>query len=415
MAIPILFSQEKDSRLEQNEWDMLYPLVSYDQYGKERRLHFLQLLSFSGGAGQTGTTKRTTIFPFYFRQASEDPEKSYRALFPFYGTVKNRLWRDEVKVVAFPLYVQSRKKDVVTDNYLAPFFHLRHGDNLKGWQLWPLAGWEEKGTTTKTNILGDASLIGGHKKFNIAWPFYFRDRTDLGTDNPKDQQALLPLFSALKSPLRDSITAPWPFGVTITHDREKKYREVSAPWPFIVFARGKGKTANRVWPLFGRTSNASLTSNFYAWPLYRYHKLETDYTTRHQTHWAFFLFTDNREVQKRDQSYSRRRDFWPLCTQTNTDKGERRFQALAIMEPFFPTNETIRRHYSPLWSIWTSSKDPENGKSSQSFLWDLYRQDIAKERVRGSALFGLVRWQRTESRKTLKILGIHFRKRNRPD
>ena len=38
------------------------------------------------------------------------------------------------RFILFPLYVQSRKRDLVTDNYLFPIFHSRHGDKLKGWQ-----------------------------------------------------------------------------------------------------------------------------------------------------------------------------------------------------------------------------------------------------------------------------------------
>ncbi len=413
MTIPVLFSSERDSRLDSREWDVLYPLAGYDRYGKEWRLQFFQLVSFSGGSGQAGDSKRTTVFPFYFRQVSADPEKNYWALFPFYGTVKGRFLRDEVKAAAFPLYVRTRKKDVVTDNYLAPFFHLRHGENLKGWQLWPLAGWEEKGMTARTNILGEESLVGGHRKLSIAWPFYFRDRTGLGTDRPQYQHVLLPFFSSLQSPGRDSFTAPWPVGLTVTHDRERKYREIGLPWPFIVFARGEGKTASRIWPLFGRASNKALTSNFYAWPIYRYRRLETSHAVEQRTRWFFFLFTEECKTQRRGQASVRRRDLWPLFTCRTTSAGERHFQALAFLEPLFPANETIPRHYSPLWSVWTSRRSAETGESSQSFLWNLYRRDAAKEGVRGAALFGLIRWQRTDSRRSLKILGLNIYRRNR--
>ncbi len=48
----------------------------------------------------------------------------------------------------FPLYVRTRKKDVVTWNMPYPFFHLREGDGLHGWQVWPLMGREHKDVTT---------------------------------------------------------------------------------------------------------------------------------------------------------------------------------------------------------------------------------------------------------------------------
>ena len=415
VSIAPFFSATRDERLEQSEWDVLYPLLSYDQYGEEKRFHLFQLLSFSAGSTLSadstprGSSTRQTLFPFFFRQASSDPEKRYHALFPFYGTVKNRLLRDELKVVMFPLYVQTKKRDVVTDNYLVPLFHRRRGNELSGWQIWPLMGWEQKGVTTKTNVMGDPSMVGGHKKFNLMWPFYFHDRTDLETDDPKNHRALLPFFSTFTSPLRDTFTVPWPLGLTVTHDREQGYRELGLPWPFIVFARGEGKTVNRLWPFFGRAANPELSSQFYAWPLYRAQQLETQFDRIEQRRYLFFLYVDKTETRLKTSAVKRRRDFWPLFTWQQSTEGDHRFQWLALAEPFFPANETIPRHYSPLWSLYRSTRSAETGVRSTSFLWNLYRREATKEEVKGSALFGLVRWRRTENQRTLKLLGIRLK------
>lgn len=415
-AIPILFSSKSSSRPDHSEWDVLYPLMGYDRYGKEWRWHFLQIFRLAGGEGPADDWKRTTVFPFYFRQKSADPEKDYWALFPFYGTVKNRFRRDEVKAAAFPLYVRTRKNDVVTRNYLAPFFHLRRGDRLRGWQLWPLAGWETKGITTKTNLLGKASLAGGHKKLTIAWPFYLRDRTGIGTETAKDQHALLPFFSSTRSAGRDSFTAPWPIGLTVTQDREKKYREFGLPWPFLVFARGEGKTASRIWPFFGIASNnKSLTSRFYAWPIYRRRTLETELVEERQTRWGFFLFAEKRKTRKDSGTSTIRRDLWPLFTWRANSEGGRHLQVLAVLEPFFPANETIERHYSPLWAVWRSSQSSDAGERSQSFLWNLWRRETDGEGRRGAVLFGLVRWERTATQRSLKVLGLNVCRRGRKE
>lgn len=415
-AIPVLFSSKSSSRPDHSEWDVLYPLMSYDRYGKEWRWHFLQIFRLSGGEGQAGDWKRETVFPVYFRQKSADPEKNYWALFPFYGTVKNRFRRDEIKAAAFPLYVRTRKSDVTTRNYLAPFFHLRRGDQLRGWQLWPLAGWETKGITAKTNILGEASLVGGHKKLTIAWPFYLRDRTGIGAENAKKQRALLPFFGSTRSARRDSFTAPWPIGLTLTQDREKKYREIGLPWPFLVFARGEGKTASRIWPLFGSASNnKSLTSRFYAWPIYRRRTLETELVAERQTRWGFFLFAEKRQTQKESGISTFRRDLWPLFTWHASSEGGRRLQVLAVLEPFFPANETMERHYSPLWAVWRSSQSSGGRERSQSFLWNLWRREADGEGRRGAVLFGLVRWEQTATQRSLKVLGLNFCRRGRKE
>ena len=48
-AIPPLFSHFVDSAADVEEFDFLYPLVTYDRYGGQHRLQICQLISFSGG------------------------------------------------------------------------------------------------------------------------------------------------------------------------------------------------------------------------------------------------------------------------------------------------------------------------------------------------------------------------------
>jgi len=92
-------------------------VIGYDRFGPEYRFHIIQVFSFSGGQTQSETNvNRFTLFPIYFQQRSATPELNYTALLPIYGTLKNRLFRDEMHFVMLPLYVQSRKKDIVTDN-----------------------------------------------------------------------------------------------------------------------------------------------------------------------------------------------------------------------------------------------------------------------------------------------------------
>ena len=54
----------------------------------------------------------------------------------------------------------------------------------------------------------------------------------------------------------------WPF-FSHVDDREKKYHEWELPWPLVIFARGEGKTANRVWPFFSRVHDD--TNNVRYW------------------------------------------------------------------------------------------------------------------------------------------------------
>src|SRR6266513_6157814 len=410
-----LFSYTHDEGDDVAEFDLAYPLLTYDRFGAEYRFQILQVFSFSGGQNQQeNVQKRFTLFPSYFPHHSADPDLHYKALVPFFGRMKNRLFRDELRFVLFPLYSQSRKKDVVTDNYLYPFFHLRHGDALRGWQFWPLTGYEHKNVTTRTNREGAVETLGGFDKFFALWQVFFNQRLDIGAENPAHHQALLPLYSYLRSPQRDSTTLFWPLGVTVTDDRAKKYREVGAPWPLIVFARGEGKTANRIWPLFSRAKTPILESDFFLWPLYKYNRAHAPPLDRRRTRILFFLYSDLVEKNEETGTALQRTDLWPLFTAKRDHNGNERLQLLAPLEPLLPNHKSIERNYSPLWSIWRSEKSAKTGASSQSFLWNLYRLHTTPETRKCSLLFGLIQYQSGPEGKRLRMFYVPVFKTRKP-
>ena len=392
-ALPPFFAKVINEEADSEERDFLYPLLTYDRFGSEYRWQLFQLLSFAGGKNQAETeARRFTIFPFYFQQRSTNADLDYTALVPFYGQLKNRLSKDEINFLAFPIYAQTRKRDVVTDNYLYPFFHQRRGNGLEGWQLWPLFGTEHKDVTTKTNGFGDVELIPGHDKLFAPWPFFMKQSSGLGTENPQKQLAILPLYSSLRSPNRDSTTVLWPF-ITWTDDREKKYHEVDAPWPFIVFATGEGKTTRRVFPLFSRAESPTAESVFYLWPFYKYNRIHTGPLERDRTRILLFLYSDVNEKNTATGTLRTRNDLWPLFTHRRDIQGNTRLQVLAPLEPLLPNSKSIDRNWSPLWSLWRTEQNPTEGRTSHSLLWNLYRSESTPTAKKNSLLFGLIQYQ----------------------
>ena len=263
VAYPPFYSCCQNPSVQSHEDDFLYPVLTSLRYGNEWRWQFFQLVSFSGGREPAGTAKdRFTLFPFYFYQRSADTNLNYTAFVPFYGHLKNRLSRDEISFILFPFYSETRKRDVVTDNYLFPFGHVRHGDGLNGWQVWPFVGREHKIPTLHTNGFGDIETVGGHEKSFFLWPLHLKQDTGIGTDNPEKFRASIPLYAYTRSPKLDSTTILWPF-FTWMDNREKKYREWQMPWPLVIFARGEGKTTDRVFPIFSQSHNATKESDSY--------------------------------------------------------------------------------------------------------------------------------------------------------
>jgi hypothetical protein len=392
-AISPLLSHHTDPGTDSEEWDFLYPVASLDRFGTEYRWHLFQLFSFAGGEDQEQQkAKRFTLFPIYFQQRSDDPELNYTAVVPFYGHLKKRLLRDEIFFAAFPIYSKTRKKDVVTENFVYPLVHLRTGDGLRGWQIWPLYGQEHKEVTYRTNGFGDVTLVGGKDSRFVLWPIYLEQTSEIGTTNQLWQQAVLPLYSLVRSPARDSTTVVWPFFTHIT-DREKKYTEWQTPWPLIVFARGEGKRTSRVWPFFSQAESTNLQSAFYMWPIYKYNRVHGESVDRDRTRILLFLYSDIVQRNLDTGKAQRRMDVWPLFTRREDYNGSSRLQVLSLLEPLVPNSKSIERNYSQLWALWRSERNMETQATSQSLLWNLYRRDTLGDARKCSLLFGLFQYQ----------------------
>jgi hypothetical protein len=311
---------------------------------------------------------------------------------PFYGDLKNRLFRDDMKFVMFPLYSETRKKGVITDNYLFPFFDVRRGDHLTGWQFWPVFGVEHKKPTLSTNSLDEVETVGGYDKYFAAWPFYFQNRGGLATTNETMGLTVVPFYSRSHSATRDVTSYGWPFGYNVIEDREKKYNEHDVLWPLIVVARG-GKTVTRVFPFYSQAHKPDLESDFYLWPAYKYNWLESGTLQRRRTRIMFFLYSDIVETNRETGASFQRTDFWPFYTARRDTDGNRRWQALAILEPFFPNNRSMTREYSQIYSFWRCEKKHKTGAASQSLFWNLYRRDVTAHSKNCSLFFGLFQYQ----------------------
>ena len=235
----------------------------------------------------------------------------------------------------------------MTDNYLYPFFHLRSGGNVTGWQFWPVAGGRTEDARDGHQQLGSRlRRRGATDKFFAVWPFFFKDRSGLGTTNEEDRLAVVPFYSRLRSPLRDESCYGWPFGYWRIDDRGKKVREQDFLWPFFEVARGE-KTVTRIFPFYSRGTGAGLENDFYLWPLYKFLRIGTPAMERQRTRIAFFLYSDIREKNRPNGGQLHRVDFWPFFTCRRDMEQKERLQVLALLEPFFPSN---REHHAGLFA-----------------------------------------------------------------
>lgn len=430
-ALPPLFSRTEYPEVNAEERDVLFPLWTYDRHGQQGRWQFLQIISRSWGDYSDDTIRsRLTLFPFYFHQRSTNPDQNYTAVWPIFGHLDRRLYYSGIDFVLWPIYVKTKREasvgrtpedefispffrwreerrvDVTTYNVLAPFFHYRTGPGMTGWQAWPLFHWEQKSVGARTNSWGEAQVVPGYTHLHLFWPLFFYQDRRLGTENEEHFRACLPFFSGLRSPARDSTSYLWPIGLTLTDDRARGYHEVGAPWPFIVFARGEGKTTDRVWPFYGRSFNNTLESRFILWPVFKYNAVKASAYERRRSRILWFLYSHTVEEDKDRDLFRRRVDLWPVFTHRREMDGSTRLQILALLEPWLPNIKSIERNYSPLWSLWRSEHSPKASASSQSLLWNLYRSERREDVKKCSLLFGLFQYQSGPGGKGVRVLYI---------
>jgi hypothetical protein len=300
---------------------------------------------------------------------------------------------------------------------LDPFFQLRHGDGLVGWQAWPVAMRQHKEITWETNGWGDVTMIPGHDRSFYIWPFCMIQSNNIGSDNPEKFRASLPFWAYTRSPKRDTTEALWPFFEWV-NDRDKKYKEWEGPWPFVIFTRGEGKHTDRVWPIFSQSRNATQEVDSYLWPIYKtiwYHNAAMD---DRRTRSCIYLYINTTITNKETGLAQKRLDMWPFFIWRQAFDGSTRLQIIAPIEPILLNKRGIERNWSPLWSIWRQQHNTKTGESSESFLWNLYRHEAGPDHKKISLLFGLFRYQREGGNSETRVFYIpfsHTKKVTHPD
>ena len=79
--------------------------------------------------------------------------------------------------------------------------------------------------------------------------------------------------------------------------------------------------------------------------------------------------------------------------------------------PFLPNNTSVERDLAPLWSLWRAEKNEQNGKTSQSLLWNLYRRDTSPDARKCSLLFGLIQYQSDPDGRRWRVGYVPFGKK----
>ena len=386
-AIRPLFYQSNHAKDRSSSTYFLYPAAFHENTPEADTYEVLRLFQSSNfRKDEAGAREGTTmLFPFYIAGLSEKGG-DYRSVFPFYGDIYDRFWRDEYHFLMVPLYGSTVNRGTTTRHYLWPIFSSTSGEKESGFGVFPLYGQSRK--------------TGVYSKRFVLWPFYTSGTTGLDTDNPTEKSFLFPLYASTDSPKKTSRSYLWPFfGYTV--DRDKKLKEIDYFWPFVYTVRGERRNADTFLPLYSRDTFAGGEKRWYLWPFYRHEEIRSDIFNMDQDRVLFFLYRSTVESWPRDGAQRRRTALWPLFLYQSTAGGVSSISLPAPVESVL-NKEGIEKNWAPLWRLYQRRWD-DNGNSASSFLWNLYWHERRGPEL-AYELFPFVSYRGTGAASELKLL-----------
>lgn len=349
---PLFFTQATPESVES---DYLYPLASGSRSGEGSDSQVLKLFQTRVSHAGTADEKHDTmLFPFYISGRSEK-YGPYTSVFPLYGDIYERFWRDEYHYVLFPLYGRTVNKGTTSTNWLYPLFNSVSGDKESGFAFWPL--------------YGQSAKQGVYEKRFVLWPFYISESLAKDSGNPVENRYLLPFYAESQSPKRSSTYAPWPF-CGVVRGEGGRVVERDFFWPFWMTAAEKDSHTERFLPFYAESHVKDTSSRWVLWPIYRHETIDSPEFHQDKTSLLYFLFSRSDESWPRARGERSRSAFWPLYAWKRDEDGVTTLSLPALVEPVI-WNDGVEHNWAPLWRVFIAKWD-DKGDGATSILWNLY-------------------------------------------
>ena len=369
--------------------DYLWPLFTRKGFKDEEYARFLVLgwhSDFSKGEGR----ERTWVLPFYFQGTAADGAH-YFALFPLGGRICEFLTRDRIDFVLFPLWARSSINEVKTTSVLWPIYSKTKGDGVERFRVFP--------------FYGSSKLAGKYHKQFVCWPFYTSVKLT-GARNPGSGFILFPLYGHVRT---EHGRNQWFFPPFFRFAEGDGQRIVYAPWPFVQWSDGD-VYKRYLWPLYGEKEAGTLSCRFLFWPLI-WSSVNQRAENKQERFSVLPFFQSEKtirstsdvpdEVERRVESNYWK--VWPLMSWER--KGEvSRFRLLDLWP--MRNTEGIERNWAPLWTLYRQTQN--DGVVERRLLWGIYDQKKGANESEWSLLKGLVRYNKKEGGRTLRILFFRF-------
>ena len=297
-----------------------------------------------------------TVFPLFFWGTSPSDQK-YFAFFPIYGTLKNRLARDENFFVLFPIYNHSRINDHHSKNVLFPIISWSYGGGRRAHRVIPFYTFYHK--------------EGEPELWSFLWPIVHFSKSD-GTERvPRSMFMIWPLFGWDNDRQKDRLFVLWPF---FSYDSvpNTDYYNWIGPWPFFRLQKGRDVRRTQIWPFYGQVYEKGVYRKYVLWPLLRWSNQDAERVEQHD--WSFAMFLQTKHYHDKVQDTKADRIMcWPLWRYFKQADGSKQFVALAPL--YYWDEYGFERNYSRFWRVFEYVENPKDDETSYRFIWRVVRYD----------------------------------------
>ena len=363
----------------------LYPLFSYSVDENTYKWSVFELIRRTDRRASAAPPKSVfeqngefEVFPFWFSRETGDGELNYKALFPVYGTIKNKLGFERLSWTIFPLYVENEKRGAITSTALWPIFRRTHGA-AHGWGVWPLFNYVDR--------------PGVSRYETYLWPLGFNATRYPSPDDPpgtppRRDVGFLPFYARNTGPGYINEDYAWPFFGYTERTLPKRYREHRYLWPFFVQGRGDEHYINRWAPFYTHSINKGVDKHWYAWPLVRHARWDDEGIARERSQFLYFVYWNERQraAGRANSPTAALTHLWPLYSNRwapfythSINKGvDKHWYAWPLVRHARWDDEGIARERSQfLYFVYWNERQRAAGRANSptaalTHLWPLY-------------------------------------------
>jgi hypothetical protein len=373
--IPVVFWQYQNDR--KTEWKSLFGLIESVDY-----VHGNGVRDYDFG-----------VFPFLLYGNSPDARDKYLHVWPFGGTVKQKLGQDKISTVLFPgfllffvyppvfpptwinlavfvasmipLYVDYESRDYKAFGIFWPIIQRGKSPTRDDKRILPFYAHNyKKDIYDNYSVLmifnyGRTIMKGDEERTFFAFPFYGR-RWNL-------------------SSIRGSSSLFWPF-FSWGYDIKRDDFELNFPWPLVQWQTSRDPNIIKriffpLWGMYKRTGKDSSDETFFLTPLHFSLKKHTatfnsEYYIDALIIWYFKRDYNGKPNPEYGNSW-RYFKIWPLFQYEHDDRGNLSFNLLSLLP--FRDPEGYEKLYQPFWTLFEYRRF-ESGEKRFGLFLRLYYQ-----------------------------------------